>query len=230
MNWSLAIYAMVIILFTVGVTLASTNAGWRWNLGTRANRRYLGITNMLKVDRESYVTYIKKLRVSGHIIALIKKNKAQKMDREIFEGITFLRNLAAISKGADTSTDYIIQKLAEHTGILQPIYLNMLSQLRMNKKREAILSFYQEVGTPISKDFARLLIQWDEISPSELSETLLSYEKSIKEIRITSQKRRDEIVSELIYFPVVLNVLIIFINFIYVAYFIQQKELLQMFI
>ena len=61
-------------------------------------------------------------------------------------------------------------------------------------------------------------------------ETLLSYEKTMKAVRVTEQKKRDEIISDLIYFPVVLNILVIFINFIYIAYFIDQKEMLQMFI
>jgi hypothetical protein len=34
-------------------------------------------------------------------------------------------------------------------------------------------------------------------------------------------------ISDLIYLPVVVNKLVIFINFIYVAYFIDQKEMLE---
>jgi uncharacterized protein YneF (UPF0154 family) len=43
---------------------------------------------------------------------------------------------------------------------------------------------------------------------------------------MTVQKRRDETVSDLIYLPVVINVMLVFINFIYVGYFIDQKEML----
>jgi len=89
--------------------------------------------------------------------------------------------------------------------------------------------FSAKVGTPISGDFARLLVQWDDIDPRELLETLLSHQKNIKEVRITTQKRRDEMISDLIYLPAVLNVMLIFINFIYVAYFIDQRDLLTMF-
>jgi hypothetical protein len=165
----------------------------------------------------------------SYLNILVEKNRAQKMDKEIFEGITFLRNIASIDKGRNTRSEYVIQKLSEQDGLLQPAYITMLSLLHLNKKVEALEGFYQEVKTSFGKDYARLLIKWDEIPPADLSETLLSYEKSIKEARITNQKRKDEIISDLIYFPVVLNVLIIFVNFIYVAYFIQQKELLQIF-
>ena len=105
----------------------------------------------------------------------------------------------------------------------------MLNLLRINQPNEAAELFSEMTGTRAGRDFAVLLIKWDQLNPPELVENLLSYEKSMKSIRITAQKRRDEIISELIYFPAVLNILIIFINFIYVAYFIEQKEMLLMF-
>jgi len=44
--------------------------------------------------------------------------------------------------------------------------------------------------------------------------------------RQTRQKKRDEMISDLIYFPVIMNVMLILINFIYVAYFIDQRDAL----
>jgi hypothetical protein len=114
-------------------------------------------------------------------------------------------------------------------GLLRPIFIKMLNLLRINQPNEAAELFSEMTGTRAGRDFAVLLIKWDQLNPPELVENLLSYEKSMKSIRITAQKRRDEIISELIYFPAVLNILIIFINFIYVAYFIEQKEMLLMF-
>ena len=149
------------------------------------------------------------------------------MDREIFEALTFLRNLASIEKGRTSSTDSIIEKLSEHNGLLQPLFIRMLNLLRINQAKEAAAFFSKKVGTPASRDFAGLLIQWDRLEPRELLETLLSYEKSMKAVRLTDQKRKDEIISDLIYFPVVINILVIFINFIYVAYFLDQREMLQ---
>ena len=48
----------------------------------------------------------------------------------------------------------------------------------------------------------------------------------MREDRLTKQKRRDEMVSDLVYFPVVVNAMAVLMNFIYVAYFLQQKEAL----
>jgi hypothetical protein len=162
------------------------------------------------------------------ILRSIEKGKLEKMDLEIYEAISFLRNTTAIGRGNSVSSDALIEQLAEHRGLLSPIYGKMLRFLRQNQKEGAIQYFSEAVGTDMSKDFARLLIQWDEIDPKELMETLLSHQKNIKEVRVTILKRRDEVISDLIYLPVVINVMLVFINFIYVGYFIDQKQMLTM--
>jgi hypothetical protein len=48
----------------------------------------------------------------------------------------------------------------------------------------------------------------------------------MKEMRLTARKKKDELVSDLIYLPVVANILIVFLNFIFVAYFVEQKDML----
>lgn len=157
-----------------------------------------------------------------------KKRRNQMADKEIYEGISFLRNIISIDRGKQVSTDFIIEQLSQREGALQSIYIKMLSLLRVNKKKEAQRTMADSLETPIGKEFAGLLLRWDEINPLELSEILLSHQKSIKEIRMTEQRRKDEIISDFLYFPVVFNVILIFINFIYVGYFINQKEVLQL--
>ena len=48
-------------------------------------------------------------------------------------------------------------------------------------------------------------------------------------MRYTKIRRRDELISDLVYFPVVLNCVVVLLNFLYVAYFLQQKEILSLF-
>ncbi|MBE6035501.1 MAG: hypothetical protein E7222_12495 [Clostridiales bacterium] len=160
--------------------------------------------------------------------ALRKKKINQMADKEIYEGISFLRNIISIDRGKQVGTDFIIEKLSEREGSLQRVYMKMLSLLRVNKRREAQQIMGEHLETTIGKEFAGLLMQWDEINPLELSEILISHQKSIKELRMTERRKRDEMISDMLYFPVILNVVIIFINFIYVGYFINQKELLEM--
>lgn len=162
----------------------------------------------------------------GSLRAALRKNVQRKMDMEIYEAISYLRNVAVLGEEQAGQADSIIERLAQRPGQLSGIYWKMLQFLRVNQKEEAVSFFSQAVDTPIGKDFGRLLIQWDEIHPKELAETLLSHQKSMKEMRITEQKRKDAMISDLIYLPVIVNAMLIFVNFIYVAYFLDQKETL----
>jgi len=230
-QWDMVISIVVSFVLTIGCYLLSDLGKWSWSLKRRAYLRN-GIAESLNKSR-SMKTLFSGSRKSVFIEntkRMIRKHQEQKMDREILESITFLRNLAVLNKSVTGSSDFMIEKLSEYHGSLQPVFIKMLKLLRVNKAKEAAELFAKTVGTPAGKEFAGLMIRWDKLEPDELIETLYSHEKSMKAIRMTEQKRRDEIISDLIYFPVVINILVIFINFIYIAYFIDQKEMLQMFI
>ncbi len=169
-----------------------------------------------------------RLPLFQYVSGALERSRQDKVDMEIYEAISFLRNITIVGKGGTLSADSVLEQLMLHRGSLSSIYGKTLRLLRQNQKEEAITYFSQSAGTAMSKDFARLLIQWDEIDPKQVLETLLSHQKNIREARLTIQKRRDEAVSDLIYLPVVVNVMLIFINFIYVGYFIDQREMLTM--
>lgn len=152
-------------------------------------------------------------------------------DREICEAISFLRNLIAADRGGRVSADSLLEQLAERDGPLRPAFTKALSLLRVDRKDEMIRYFSEAGGTTMSRDFIRMIVGWDNVSPDKLSSTLLSYQNTMKEIRTTELKRRNEMLSDLVFFPVVANVLAVFMNFIFIAYFIGQQDMLrQMFL
>jgi len=48
----------------------------------------------------------------------------------------------------------------------------------------------------------------------------------MREKRTTELMRKTETMSDLVYLPVVAGVLAVFMNFVYTAYFIEQKDML----
>ena len=74
-----------------------------------------------------------------------------------------------------------------------------------------------------------MLILLDDMDPADIYESVVSFQKNIKEERITEIKKRDEAVSDILYLPVVLDLLLVFFNFLYIAYFSQQKDILEFF-
>jgi hypothetical protein len=158
--------------------------------------------------------------------AILHKRRCEKMDREIFDAISTIRNIIATHRGGRVSADMLLEQLAQADGLLAPVYKKALSYLRVNKKEAMITVFAEEVGTEIAQDFIRIIVRWDDVAPEKLASTLLSYQSAMKEIRTTQLKRSGEVLSDVVFFPVILNVLIVLMNFIFVGYFIEQRDLI----
>lgn len=150
-----------------------------------------------------------------------------RMDREIYEGLSILQNLILAHRG-ELNTDFILSELAGREGLLKETYLRMLSLLRTGHEKEAEKAMREAVDTEAGREFASLLGTWEYLKPEQLSKSIESYRSSIREACITRQKKKDALISDFIYFPATANVFLVFMNFIYISYFMEQKEMFQM--
>jgi hypothetical protein len=203
------IYAMVVAIVSAGALL----------LSPRVNMR-----SLLKTGRMKRLAVTAREGLSASRFR--ERRRREQADREIFDAIGFVRNIIAARKDARIPADLLLEQLAQSEGALKPAYLKALSLLRVNRKTEMIASFSEMAGSGAARDFIRIIVQWDDVSPEKLSSTLLSYRNTMKEMRTTELKRKNEVYSDAVFFPVVVNVLAVFMNFIFIAYFIEQKELL----
>ena len=215
-NYTWAVYAACILIFAAGAWLIKGDNGRLADA-----RRVSAAGNAIK---EKGGILKRKLSESK----AYKERERRIIDREIYEGLSMLRNMVSIGNAKDRSADAAVSMLAEKEGVLQPVYINFLRLLRLDRREEAAEAFFQRVNTPMGREFGGFLLKWDEIAPTELIEILISHQKTIKEAIKTEQKRIDETVSDLIYLPVVINVMAVFLNFIYIAYFMQQRQILSM--
>lgn len=164
--------------------------------------------------------------VAGPWKRLVQRQKEERAEKEIAQGISYLRNAAAMGRGESMSTELLLSELAAASSQLSDTYYGMANYLRLGDREAAFRLMEESVASPVAGDYGRLLLQWETLAPSLLMETLTSYQKAIEQVRLTKQKKWDEMISDLVYFPVIMNVMLILINFIYVAYFIDQRDVL----
>ena len=160
------------------------------------------------------------------IEAFRMRQKKPKVDLALAETVSFLRNAAV--GGALLSAEQVLTELVSLNNYLAPGFASMLSHLRQNDPEGALASFTSFAGDREGADIGRLLLQWDSLDTAELTETLLSYQRHLSEIRYTLNRKADELTSDLLYIPVVANVMLVFINFIFVGYFLEEQELFEM--
>jgi hypothetical protein len=148
-------------------------------------------------------------------------------DMELMEVLSLLKNMTVQLRNNPLGADYIIEYLAANVDLTKSAFLKMLNQMRLNRMREAEQYFEEEIGTPLAKDVARILLQLDKLNPAEQEEMLVSIQRQIREAKTTVQKARTELMCDLVMIPASITVMLLFINFIVVVMGIDQLNQFQ---
>jgi len=210
----------IVIVFSAGVlglTLEASPKTFRF-----AQERRFGIDALRKKLNEAAKT------AQRGALYLKNTKKEEQVNKEIYTALSVLRNHASAdtAENAAVTTDYILEQFALSEGILAKPYAGALRHLRTGRREEAIESFTTAAGVELARDFIMLVLDWDAVPPHKLKKTVVAFQNALKETRTTTLVRKNEALSDLVYLPVVACVLVIFVNFIYVAYFAEQRALL----
>ncbi|MDR1797469.1 MAG: hypothetical protein LBR44_08555 [Clostridiales Family XIII bacterium] len=152
--------------------------------------------------------------------------RRQRMERELFAALGVLRNHAKAGSGAKLTVDAILEGFASRDGAMKGVWASCLRLLRVGRAEEIPAYFEAATGAGLARDFMMLLLEWDHLAPERLTDTISAFQAAMKESRTTQLMRANEVLSDIIYLPVVTGVLVVFMNFVYVTYFVEQKELL----
>lgn len=155
------------------------------------------------------------------------KQKAAVMDSEIYRSAALLSNITILQGQVPKGAIYIIEQLMSFSDDLRRPFEHMLYYLRQNRTEEALDAFEAEAGTATAREYGTILIQMDKMNPADQKENISLLRKKLMEEKITAEKRKNETVSNLIYIPVLANIILIFVNFIYIGFYAEQRELFQ---
>jgi hypothetical protein len=178
-------------------------------------------------------------KIQDVYLKLILPKRREAVRREIFSILGILRNYAAYDGGhagasaRDLSSrhvvprlDDILEELAKGEGVLAATFEECIMLLRMGKIDEMGRCFAGKIGAEDTEEFVALLTMWDSVNPAKLLGVIESQRNAMREEMTTTMMRNTERVSDFLYIPTIAAVLIIFTNFIYIGYYLQQKEML----
>ena len=166
------------------------------------------------------------------VLTTIRTNKRREaVQKELYSALSILRNYASTDNGAGAAaacvtTDYLLEQFAGTDGTLKEVYAGTLRLLRTGRREEAAEFFTATAGTELARDFIMLVLDWDAVPSHKLKGAVSAFQNALKETRTTELIRKTETMSDLVYLPVITGVLVVFVNFVYVAYFAEQRELL----
>ncbi|MDO5331563.1 MAG: hypothetical protein Q4E99_02680 [Bacillota bacterium] len=156
-----------------------------------------------------------------------KSNRAKsKLMKELSDGLSYLKNITILGRGESISAELMLEELSDFSPGLSKTYLSMARNLSLNEKTLASDALYEVTGNTYARDVGAFLASWEDIPQGELLSSIEAYLNVMREEQVTKQKSKDELISDLVYFPVVINCMLVLLNFIYVSYFIEQEEML----
>lgn len=158
---------------------------------------------------------------------VLMKNHKYKMDLELYKAISQLKNLSIIKQNNPPGAIFIIEQINKFTNITKPIFNRLIAYWSKGQKKEGCEYFRKAIDTPVGNELANYLLKLDELNPIELKEQLILYQETVRRRRETEKERKNEKRSNLIYVFVVISSLMVILNFVIVAYYIEQMELLQ---
>lgn len=188
----------------------------------------IGIGGFLVTIPQEYTTKGRKLPFHM-VVQFVRNIDRDKKDDEMMECLSIFKNFIVQTRENPLGADYIIEYLASNTSYIKPSFYQMLGKIRVGKKEAAEAAFAEEIGSELAKEFAHLLVQLDDMNPAELEEAVISRQKYISEVRNTKNLRRAQLLSDLVYLPVVVTVMMILMNFMLIAYYLEQREQMALF-
>jgi hypothetical protein len=158
------------------------------------------------------------------IIKMIKTMQNKKKDTEIYRILIQLKNIAITQQDKPYSGDYTINQLIKFSNLTKNALINFLMYYNMGKEDEAYEKFTKEINTPMGNDLGVILLKLDKLNPKELIEQIDIIKEKNREKHITEKHKKQNVISDLIYLPIIIPVFILFLNFIMITVWIPRIE------
>ena len=199
--------------FWAGVFLINNKESWDLK---KRSQFYLGKISASAKTSAPYIAWKK----------ILAARKKEKLLAELVQSLAYIKNITILGRGRTVSAVLLLEELSEMFPLLSDVYLEMARALSLNERQKAEEALFIETDLEFARDVGSFLASWEDIPPDELLGSIETYMQALRDERATRIKKRDELISDLIYFPVVINCMAVLLNFVYVAYFVEQKEAL----
>lgn len=161
------------------------------------------------------------------LVGFARTNYLNSVELELFSILTVLKNLIITCKDKPLSAENIITNIIDFSKLTKPHFTEFLSLYRLGKTELAFKYFKNEIGTKLGEDFASILIKLDEIDPAELIDQLELYQSAIRDRCMTEKIKKDKLISDLAFVPVVGIIFLILLNFVAISLFIDAISMYQ---
>lgn len=164
------------------------------------------------------------------MVMITTKRRSEDLEKELYNSVTLLKNIAIAQEGDPLSADTIMEKLMENAKKLKPVFADMLQVYRQGDKTKALKRFSMSIGTRNASTFAQILEKIDKTSPAELRLQITSLQETMADERFTSGLEKAESKGTTLFGLATAAAFVCLINFLFVCVLIDAMDMLGGFI
>ncbi len=153
--------------------------------------------------------------------------KKKKIDQDIFYAMTRLKNLCYAQGSNAVSGGYLIELLLKDAEVTYYAFSKLLILWRLGNKQEACAFFSSELDTKMAYEFSNILLKLDDMQPTDMVHRLELYQHHIREERMTEELKLQEVISYILYMPIIASAFFIMLNFLVVVVIMDTMIMLQ---
>lgn len=148
-------------------------------------------------------------------------SKRNQYNQELYMAISQLKNTFLIKKDQPPSSDMILEQVAKTTVKTRKIFNQMLRLWMVGERKMAVEYFEIEIGTKEAVNLGQVFLKLDELNPVEMTKQLEAYQEIYRMEKETKKMKLNEHKSNILFMLVVGSCLMIIVNFLAVAFFID---------
>lgn len=164
------------------------------------------------------------------MVEITTKRRSEELEKELYNSVTLLKNIAIAQEGEPLSADTIMEKLMENAKKLKPVFADMLRVYRQGDKTKALRRFAMSIGTRNASNFTQILEKIDKTSPSELRLQITSLQETMADERFTSGLEKAESKGTTLFGLATAAAFVCLLNFLFVCVMIDAMDMLGGFI
>jgi hypothetical protein len=180
---------------------------------------YYLVIIVLYISSIPVLSLMNKKTIFSIVIDWFKKRYNEKINIELYSLLTQLKNIA-INEDNLYSIEFMINQLLKSANLTKDLLSNYLLKYRTCREDEAIEYFLNRLNTPLSKDFLAIIMKLDKLAPGELINQIELAKFKFREDRNTKKKGKQESLSNLVFLPIYIPVLVIILNFVMIVLWI----------
>ena len=160
------------------------------------------------------------------LVELVSKSRAKELEEELYQSVSYLKNLSIAQKNRSLSADSVLESLGENSKKLKTVYAMTLQGYRQGDRQNSLRKLAAVIGTKSASTFTQILDKMDKVNPGEITLQIEALHETMTEERFTKGLEEAEGKGNILFVLTTICAFVCLINFLVATILTDALEML----